>query len=111
MSYFGNVKMGKKVDKQSELLELRRQLDNIDTGIVELFAERFGVTRSIGLLKLEQKMNDRDNLREEEILDRLRNLAEIRGCPVSFVEKVYSELFEYVGIEHRSHKKLKELES
>jgi len=57
----------------TELLELRQRLDRIDTGIVDLIAERQAVVTTIAEHKLKTGLPLRHYEREREVIE--------RGCP------------------------------
>lgn len=74
-------------DAQSELLELRRSIDNIDAALVHLLAERFKNTKNVGRLKARAGMPPSDPSREAWQLARLRRLAEEADLDPGFAEK------------------------
>ena len=63
----------------TELSELRRRLDEIDTGIVDLIAERQQVVTIIGEHKLKTGLPLRHYERDREVIDRGMERAESRG--------------------------------
>jgi len=63
----------------NELLELRQRLDEIDSGIVDLIAERQEVVTIIGEHKLKTGLPLRHFEREREVIDRGMARAESRG--------------------------------
>jgi chorismate mutase/prephenate dehydrogenase len=63
----------------SELSELRQRLDEIDTGIVDLIAERQQVVTIIGEHKLKTGLPLRHFEREREVIDRGMERAESQG--------------------------------
>jgi len=63
----------------TELLELRQRLDEIDSGIVDLIAERQEVVTVIGEHKLKAGLPLRHFEREREVIDRGMARAESRG--------------------------------
>ncbi|MGH3330279.1 MAG: chorismate mutase, partial [Nocardioidaceae bacterium] len=56
--------------------QLRASIDNLDAAIVYLLAERFKCTQEVGLLKARHGMPPADPAREEQQIQRLRQLAE-----------------------------------
>ena len=62
-----------------ELEELRRRLDAIDDGIVDLIAERQDVVNTIGEHKLRTGAPLRHFAREREVIERGMKRAESRG--------------------------------
>jgi len=62
-------------EKYQELLEYRNSIDNIDSALVFLLAERFKITKKVGYYKREHKLPAGDPNREENQIDRLKQLA------------------------------------
>ena len=63
----------------TELLELRNRLDDIDSGIVDLIAERQAVVTTIAEHKLKTGLPLRHYEREREVIDRGVERAESLG--------------------------------
>lgn len=74
-------------DPQTELLRLRGSIDNMDSMLVHLLAERFKVTKKVGQLKAAHNMPPADPAREAEQIARLRQLAEESQLDPEFAEK------------------------
>ena len=90
---------------------LRIQIDRVDQSIIELLADRMQIVRKIG----DQKRLDRvkDTNRQNEIIQRLVNLAEELQLPPDLVKSLYPLIFEF-GVQSQIKSKLaqdKELES
>ena len=90
---------------------LRTQIDRVDQSIIELLADRMQIVRKIG----DQKRLDRvkDTNRQNEIIQRLVNLAEELQLPPDLVKSLYPLIFEF-GVQSQIKSKLsqdKELES
>jgi monofunctional chorismate mutase len=63
------------------ILELRRQIDNLDEEIIQLLKTRMGISREVGKLKEKLDIPVEDTNRENEIIERLthqtgQNLSE-----------------------------------
>ena len=71
-----------------ELAALRASIDNLDAALAYLLAERFRCTQQVGHLKAELGLAPSDPAREEEQLQRLRQLARESGLDPAFAEKV-----------------------
>ena len=74
----------------SELVTLRKSIDNIDAALVHLLAERFKTTQQVGRLKAELSMPPSDPAREASQLERLRELATGADLDPAFAEKFLS---------------------
>ena len=70
-----------------ELAALRRSIDNIDAALIHLLAERFKATQKVGILKAEEGLPAADPGREEQQIERLRDLALDSGLDPVFAEK------------------------
>lgn len=73
-----------------ELARLRHSIDNIDSALVHLMAERFRATQQVGVLKADLELPASDPAREAEQVARLRALAEESGLDPVFAEKFFA---------------------
>ncbi|WP_194899228.1 chorismate mutase [Catenulispora pinisilvae] len=89
-------------DAHSRLLELRASIDNLDSAVVHLLAERFKCTRQVGRLKAEHGMPAVDSDREVVQIRRLRLLAEESHLDPEFAEKFLTFIIDEVVRNHRS---------
>ena len=85
-----------------QLLEARQKIDEIDSNIIETLDERFRLTREIGLLKAENKLDPVDKIREAEKLVKLRSLCNSNTLNPDFIEEIFSRIMEEVVKNHRS---------
>lgn len=74
-------------DVWDELRRLRQSIDNMDSALVHLLAERFKITQRVGELKAEHGLPPADPSRESEQIARLRALAEESHLDPEFAEK------------------------
>lgn len=70
----------------SEILALRRSIDNIDAALVYLLAERFRLTGQVGTIKATVGLPPTDPGREEWQLQRLAEIAQDAGLNVEFAQ-------------------------
>lgn len=77
-------------DLPTELVVLRKSIDNIDAALVHLLAERFKTTQQVGKLKARSGMAPSDPHREAAQLERLRGLAVEADLDPAFAEKFLS---------------------
>lgn len=71
-----------------ELQRLRGSIDNLDTAVICLLAERFKVTQQVGLLKKQHGLPAADPEREVQQIARLRELAIQSNLDPDFAEKL-----------------------
>ncbi|MBL8657111.1 MAG: chorismate mutase [Altererythrobacter sp.] len=65
----------------------RRSIDNIDAAIIHMLAERFRITKAVGLHKAHNALPPADPGREEAQIARLRALAASADLDPEFGEK------------------------
>ena len=87
-----------------ELLELRNRLDEIDTGIVDLIAERQAVVTTIGEHKLKTGLPLRHYEREREVIDRGVARAESLGLEAAVAREILQTLIHHSLSNQETHK-------
>ena len=87
-----------------ELLELRQRLDEIDSGIVDLIAERQAVVTTIGEHKLKTGLPLRHYEREREVIDRGVARAESLGLEGSVARDILQTLIHHSLSNQETHK-------
>lgn len=75
---------------KDDLLKLRASIDNMDAILLHTLAERFKLTKQVGVLKAENDLPPADKQREAEQIFRLRKLADDAGLDPGFAEKFLS---------------------
>ena len=88
----------------TELLELRQRLDKIDTGIVDLIAERQVVVTTIADHKLKTGVPLRHYEREREVIERGMARAESQGLPAAVARDVLETLIHHSLSNQETHK-------
>ena len=68
------------------LARYRASIDNFDAALIHILAERFRVTKAVGLLKASADLPPSDPAREERQIARLRRLAEESDLDPDFAE-------------------------
>jgi len=76
-----------------KLEELRKKIDEVDTSIIDLIAERIGLAGQIGRVKREQGRQIEDVQREASILAHIRKLAKDKGIKQADIEDIYHRIF------------------
>ena len=85
-----------------DLIRLRGSIDNLDTAIIALLAERFKVTQQIGVLKHELGLPAADPVREVQQIARLRELAVASNLDPEFAEKLLNFIVAEVVRHHEA---------
>lgn len=85
-----------------ELERLRGSIDNLDAAIICLLAERFKITKQVGLLKKDRGLAPADPEREDQQIARLRELAEAANLDPAFAEKWLAFIVAEVVGHHRA---------
>jgi len=87
-----------------ELLELRHRLDEIDTGIIDLIAERQAMVTTIAEHKLKTGLPLRHYAREREVIDRGMKRAKARGLDGSIARDILQTLIHHSLSNQETHK-------
>lgn len=74
-------------DLPDDLVMMRHSIDNLDAALVYLLAERFRITKRVGVLKATRGLPPADPAREEQQIARLRDLAHSADLDPEFAEK------------------------
>ena len=83
------------VSHSTDSLEnLRRQIDEIDNGIIELLNKRMRISREIGQYKREHAMTIVQAKRYSEILDKRGAQGVLCGMSSDFVRNIYEAIHE-----------------
>jgi chorismate mutase/prephenate dehydratase len=75
------------------LEELRKKIDDIDTSIVRLIADRIKLAEQIGKVKREQGQQIEDSQREERVLKHIKDLARAKNIKQADIEGIYHQIF------------------
>src|SRR5271165_5118022 len=86
------MEAGSVSDQQPDLGELRRSLDEVDSGIVGLIAQRGRLITDIARLKDDGGSAIRDADRERQVLAGVEAVATELGVSASLVRRVFREL-------------------
>ena len=78
----------------SDLPNWRKQLDELDAEIIRLMARRFEVTRKIGEHKAAGDLPVRDEVREQQQLERIQELARDQGVDAELTVRVMQAIID-----------------
>jgi len=74
-------------EQKKQLQSYRESIDNIDASLVFMLAERFKITKAVGFYKKEYDLPPADPKREEQQVERLRELAKSANLDPEFSKK------------------------
>ena len=90
---------------QEKLLQHRGSIDNLDAALINIMAERFRVTKAVGVLKAENDFPPSDPDREKRQVERLRKLATDANLDPDFAEKLLNFVISEVIQHHKQARK------
>ena len=74
------------------LEDLRKKIDEVDTKIVKLIAERMRIAEEIGGEKIGQRKQIGDSEREKRVLENVRSIAQEESISQEDVESIYRQI-------------------
>ncbi len=74
------------------LEDLRRKIDETDTKIARLLAERIRIAQEIGKEKKEQRKQVEDKEREKRVLEKVRGIAQEENISQEAIEGIYRQI-------------------
>jgi chorismate mutase len=86
----------------AELAEMRASIDNIDAALIHILAERFKLTKKVGLYKAEHDLPPADPAREKVQVARLRKLAQEADLDPDFADKFFAFIVKEVIRHHEA---------
>jgi len=90
---------------QEKLLQHRGSIDNLDAALIHIMAERFRVTKAVGVLKAKNDFPPSDPGREKKQVERLRALATESNLDPNFAEKLLNFIISEVIQHHKQARK------
>lgn len=75
-----------------DLVSLRRELDGVDRGLVDLIARRLELVAQVGIAKARTETPVRDAERERAVLDGVVAVAQERGVSGELVRRIFREI-------------------
>ena len=73
---------------------LRKQIDSLDSQLIDIIARRMGISREIGLYKKEHNMTVFQSNRYKQVLERLVADANERGIDASCIKTIFEAIHE-----------------
>ena len=93
--------MNAQVMSDPRLKTYRESIDNIDAALVYMLAERFKVTKAVGVYKAQSGLPAADASREKKQIERLRRLATDANLDPDFTEKFLRFIIDEVIRHHK----------
>ena len=95
LDYILNLLVIRETTQTTEnLVELRRQIDGVDEGLLELLSKRMRISREIGIYKKEHNMPVLQTPRYGEIIESRSNIGLTMDLNPDFIKKILSEIHE-----------------
>ena len=83
-----------------QLADYRRSIDNLDSALIAILAERFRLTEKIGRTKAKGGFEARDLKREEWQLEQFRKLASSHDLAVDVAVDIMTRIISHVKTRH-----------
>ncbi|HLR26744.1 MAG TPA: prephenate dehydratase [Fodinibius sp.] len=78
-----------------KLDQIRKLLDEADRNIIEALAKRQNLVREVSSFKIDEQKNIRDFSREEQLLDKITELARESGLDRYFAEQLFKDIIDH----------------
>jgi chorismate mutase/prephenate dehydratase len=75
------------------LEDLRKQIDDLDSQIIKLIAERINIAQDIGQEKRDAGKPVEDKAREQQVLEKVKNIAFTENIDPDEIGKIYQKIF------------------
>ena len=90
------------VPPSPELIDMRASIDNIDAALINILAERFRLTKRVGVYKAAHGLPPADPAREKVQVARLRKIAQEADLDPDFAEKFFAFVVKEVIRHHEA---------
>lgn len=87
------------------LNEYRESIDNLDSALIGILAERFKITRKVGLYKAEHSLPEKDTDRETRQMEKIDLLSKRAGLRPEIARSVLRLVIDRVIDEHTEIRK------
>src|SRR5699024_581293 len=79
----------------NKLERIRKELDKADKKIIDALAKRQRLVREVSSFKIDEERDIRDLGREEQLLDKITDLAREAGLDRYFAEQLFKEIIDH----------------
>ena len=88
-------------DTPEKLIEYREKIDACDQKLLETLAERYGIVREVGLLKVDANMEAVQPVRAQAVKDNAVRKGAEMGLNPAFVQQLYDLIIDHAhDLEH-----------
>src|SRR5258705_1456155 len=94
----------------ANMAEVRAEIDRVDSGLVELIAERFGYVERAWQIKLAEKAQANVPWRNQQVIDKVRAKAVENGVPPDLYEALWRQMIGWF-IQYEEEKLRNQLEA
>lgn len=88
------IPFGAHADTQHQLADYRQQIDSLDQHIVKLIQERAHVVEQVGEIKREAHLPVTVPSREQQVIEKAKDLAKTGPLPAEAVGRIYEKLIQ-----------------
>ena len=82
------------MSEEARIRQLRERIDAIDSDLISLLSERLNLSAEIGRWKAIMNKPVIDELRESELMDRIKKLAEKENVDENFLRQMWQIILE-----------------
>ena len=90
---------------EQALVPVRRQIDELDTQLLDWLVKRIELIKCVGKIKKEYSAPALSQSREDEVLARVENEAMKRGIPTLLIRDIWKAIFKTAYIVEENHDK------
>ncbi len=83
-------------NQSNNITKYRKKIDSIDANIIKQLSNRIEYAKKIQEIKKELKMSKEDKNREQQIIKRIKSLADSKNIPDESIDKIYKIIFSSV---------------
>jgi isochorismate pyruvate lyase len=76
----------------TDLSQVRVEIDRVDSGLIDLIAERFGYVERAWQIKLGLSQEANVPWRNQQVIDKVRQRAEAKGLPPDLAEALWRQM-------------------
>ena len=91
-----------KEEFQRKLNMHRKELDLIDSSIIDILGDRMGIAKEIGKIKHNENVAILQSRRWSDILDKMSEIGQAKGLSKEFVQEIFRAIHvESINVQHK----------